>query len=425
MNRLIKYKRGAVLLHLCIGIVAVMTTAISSLQAIVSTHPRFGLHKQLSTEVKINEVLNMYHDSLLAYSTVQGFSNPTEFGRLPCPDRNNDGSPDSPCNTFNLHIGTLPIRSKITTPTFHEGLPAIAQSPINYATHQTLQYAVAPYVNNGEDVVWSTTPPAAQLLTVVSSSGRLLDNSVIAVIGQNIRKGRINNEVIIAGQYRTLSLAEWQAALFLKSRSAMATTVRQLMMQRHTNLLSNASINTAQLSLSNAVYTAASSACNCSCTKTRCTCSCNSSSHWQSANSCNALSTGTCSGDTLNGYTCNAKAGQTCVFNGPVSMQSAWPVTQYSPKLLQGNTCKPSNNSMCPLSVNNAACVCKYDWPLALQGNRLQQLSLAISESKLAITDKQLAGQLSALISTSEQIQRRQFLPYVDQSRVATVSKTP
>ena len=302
--------------------------------------------------------------TLLMFSSLQGFSANSEFGRLPCPDRNNDGVADSPCYQQDRILGYLPLKTKVSSNVWISGLPA----PANNAGWM---YGVAPRVTNGTPVDWTNLQTQPDLLTVLNNENQVMCSQVVAVVARSLSLTLTPNVLTADGRYECLSYAELAAAMQLKARSLMTQSTAYLL---NNNIQHLNTPNTPQLVQQNTQLLPQGSGCQCGCTKTQCNCSCGVTSQWRSDASCLPQSTGQCAVRN-NQYECTAQANQTCLFKGSARLVSAWPVSRYSPQPVPSSACaKVSLAHQCPLSNTSSSCVCQFDWPVSLNAQALQSM---------------------------------------------------
>ena len=303
--------------------------------------------------------------SMLAFASLQGFSNSNETGRLPCADRNSDGVADAPCYQQDRLAGKLPVLSRITPNSWIAGLPV---KPTVRA--EQLFYAVAPRATNGLAIDWSEPIDAGQLLHVTNSNGQSLCENCAAVVAEKGYQQAQSNVMVIDGLYQCISFHELAAVVHLKARALVA---QQL--QRATQSGQGVASSIHHVVAAGNRLDFLNSGCACNCTKTQCSCNCSAPSQWVSNAACTNSSTGTCI--TSQGQTrCTASTNQTCVFKGAASLGSFWPISKFTPQPLPGSACSSAVaiQTSCPLSLTSTACNCQFDWPVTLQNGLVQKL---------------------------------------------------
>ncbi len=392
---------GAIMLYVCFSLMGLMTLLLaqegSRLVLIASLYDRPIHGPGGERTANLQKALFKARTGLLMFASLQGYSNSSEWGRLPCPDRTGDGVSDSACNSTNTWFGRLPTRHRIARNQWISGLglepDALAQLSTGNASLQSLTYAVAPRVTSGEPVQWTSPPPTAGLIHLKNAQGQTITQQAVAVLATGAAIGQSAYEIQTSEPVVWISYTELAAHMQLKARSLFGENVRNFFRSdaaRQPALISSSL--PATLSTNGAQVMPVASACQCSCTKTRCKCGCAVSAQWISQSNCITGTTGTCLAQNAL-YVCTAAAGQVCVFGGAAGLSAEWPITKWSPQPVANSSCVSAvtnwmPNRLCPLSSNSSSCNCDFDWALGLQGYALTTLSgYRLSSDRWLIAD--------------------------------------
>jgi type II secretory pathway pseudopilin PulG len=148
-------QRGAAL------IVMLVITVMGAAAFLVSSLSRSAL--QIERDQKTSEALAQAKEALIGYAASVDISGSKRPGDLPCPDTNNDGSSDTPCDTQSSRLGRLPWKTL--------GLPDLRD-----ASGERLWYAVSTNFKNSTRI-GTLNSDTAGTITVRSPDGNMINDA--------------------------------------------------------------------------------------------------------------------------------------------------------------------------------------------------------------------------------------------------------
>lgn len=319
---------------------------------------------QQQIELSTLQELKQIRLGLFAHANLKGLNSLTHPGNMPCPSTTPNGT--TPATCLNAWLGYLPIESRSAVN--HLRL-AIHSKPNAKSVSQDKfwRYAVSPQVIQPNELGWSQWVDWNQTGLTVLHDGQI--TSDVAVVVAEEMELLDAYRLQTRGAYFLLQASDLKRAVSNAQNASILNTFNTWKSQnsemfQHENLLWNEQKQTAQAKWPD---------CSCSCTRSRCTCACQDDSWWTSNSACLTESE-TCqasskwSAATLTkgkplSHVCNAKKGSSCSFKGSSRLLSAWPVSTTLPVAAKGKSCELFQFGSCPLSSNNTACTCEFNWP--------------------------------------------------------------
>ena len=285
---------------------------------------------KLEQQARQSQALDHIRSGLLGFAANQGIHSQSHLGHLPCPASTPGGHPQTTCLT--KPWAYLPTQSKIAINYLNQGISA--------NTHW--HYAVSAQLLQPNELGWSRwvdyTQPAMRI-RIPTEQDRIEDN-IAAVVAQSIQNTG-EHQYDVTPPYLLIRVDELKAHMFNMQAHLLRDTLRDTPKPPHENMVPTAGqANT---------YTPVNSNCSCRCTKTKCTCSCDGAGQWISA-----------VGEKIE---CTSTAETPCIFSGPASLKSQWPVSRFEPAAASNKSCRPIKRQECPLSVNSTPCTCDFSWP--------------------------------------------------------------
>ncbi|MFN7834914.1 MAG: hypothetical protein ACK5NY_03865 [Burkholderiaceae bacterium] len=396
--------KGAVLLLTCMALVTAIIALLNIPAIRDRLHARQALILPTSSQAALERNMQGLRDGLLGYLAVQGYNVNSYYAELPCPDKDGDGTADTPCDTFTSNSGLIPVRSLVAGGRFVQAVPLPISVQANLTDNARLHYAVAPGVFQADAVGQGTTLPSGKLLRIVDGRGRVVSDQTVAIIGASLTKTSVARQWMAGEPYRLIEQPVWLDVLYLKNRVGLAQNLR-LWLNNQPSGMANPAI-TPQLQADGTVFQAQEPACQCSCTQLRCSCQCNANATWQSAAPCDATSAaGIC--HAVDGLSeCNAAAGEICAFKGPAWLKTHWPIGLFSPQPLAGQSCQVSRNDTCPLSTKSSPCTCRFGWPTYLPETQRSMLRLAWQPTRFAAGSNAQSSLLTGDVDTAPSLLR-------------------
>jgi hypothetical protein len=366
-------KQQGLALICTLGTIALLIILV---QDVISTSPNHPQRHDLSH-------ITQAHENWISQSLIKGYSHANELGNITCPDENNDGIADS---------------CKAATKALQNGKPAHISRVFNggitlHPNHSSKQVAwlkqwVDGNLGLGNDNALTT--PTTNKPLLAKDGQQLLDHIVLAWSDQhpyqqiawestapedsNLKLPRRYQQHRNDIEQRLKSTFNEQ--LNLSARNQQTTVNSDWAFKQNLHLKFNPNGLPLQ-------FTPLISGCQCNCTKTRCRCQCNEVSQWASDGQCvSASDAGLCRNNDQ-GAQCQAGKNQACYFNGNAWLENRWTVSLYSPRAVEGKSCRPIHSFSCPLTPKSGStCACQFDWPKPLTAERLAQLQLQITNGK-------------------------------------------
>lgn len=294
---------------------------------------------QLEQEARQSQTLDHIRSGLLGFAANQGIHSQSHLGHLPCPAITPEGAPQTTCLT--KPWAYLPLHSKTGINYLNQGISG-GKHELNPAANKHWHYAVSAQLLQPNELGWSRwvdySKPAMQIR--IPDQENRIEQNVAAVVAQSIQR-TAEHHYDVSPPYMLIRVNELQNHMANAQIHLLRDTLRNTSKPPHENLEETpGEANT---------YTPVNSHCACRCTKTKCTCNCGVQGHWVSTSSDQPA--------------CTSTPESPCIFAGPASLQSQWPVSRFEPVAASNKSCRPTSRQECPLSVNNTACTCEFSWP--------------------------------------------------------------
>lgn len=298
---------------------------------------QYGL--QLEQQARQSQTLDHIRSGLLGFAANQGIHSQSHLGHLPCPANTPDSPPQTTC--LAKPWAYLPIHSKTGINYLNQGISA-GKHELAPSAGKHWHYAVSAQLLQPNVLGWSRwvdyTQPAIQVR--IPKEDNRVEKNIAAVVAQSIeRTGEHHYDV--TPPYMLIRVNELRTHMANVQIHLLRDTLRNTSNPPHENLTETPGTVNA--------YTPVNSNCACRCTKTKCTCGCDGDGQWVSPSSNQAV--------------CTSEPESPCIFAGPASLKSQWPVSRFEPVAASNKSCRPSKRQECPLSSNNTACTCDFSWP--------------------------------------------------------------
>jgi type II secretory pathway pseudopilin PulG len=138
----------------------------------------------LESERKTAAALAQAKEGLIAYASGQDLGASWRPGELPCPDTDNDGQANTPCNTAASRIGRLPWKT-LRLPDLRDG----AGERLWYAVSSTFKNSTQTGILNSDtagDYTVTGAAPASQVIALVIAPGASVGAQLRDAANQNI-----------------------------------------------------------------------------------------------------------------------------------------------------------------------------------------------------------------------------------------------
>lgn len=304
-----------------------------------------GTHQhalQLEQQARQSQILDHIRSGLLGFAANQGIHSQSHLGHLPCPANIPEGPPQTTC--LAKPWAYLPLHSKTGINYLNQGISA-GKHELQPSASKHWQYAVSAQLLQPNALGWSRwvdySKPAMQIR--IPAQHNRIEENIVAVVAQAIQNTG-EHHYDVTPPYMLIRVNELRAHMANAQIHLLRDTLSST---SHTNNPPHENLIEAP-GKSN-TYTPVNSNCACRCTKTKCTCTCDASGQWVSTSSEQA--------------TCTSTPESPCIFAGPASLKSRWPVSRFEPVAASNKSCRPTQRQECPLSTNNTACTCDFSWP--------------------------------------------------------------
>ncbi|WP_334118308.1 hypothetical protein [Limnobacter sp.] len=294
---------------------------------------------QLEQQTRQSQILDHIRSGLLGFASTQGIHSQSHLGHLPCPATLPEGPPQTTC--LAKPWAYLPIHSKTAINYLNRGISARNHELAHAASHHW-HYAVSAQLLQPNALGWSRwvdySKPAMRI-RIPAQQNRIEEN-IAAVVAKSIQSTG-EHHYDVTPPYMLIRVNELQAHMVQAQIHLLRDTLRNTNNPPHENLI--------QAPGTTNTFTPVNSNCACRCTKTKCTCNCDEPGQWSSTSSEQPV--------------CFSTPESPCIFAGPATLQSQWPVSRFEPVAASNKSCRPSKRQECPLSTNSTACTCDFSWP--------------------------------------------------------------
>lgn len=294
---------------------------------------------QLEQQTRQSQILDHIRSGLLGFAANQGIHSQSHLGHLPCPATLPEGAPQTTC--LAKPWAYLPLHSKTGINYLNLGISA-GKHELEPSASKHWHYAVSAQLLQPNALGWSRwvdySKPAMQIR--IPAQQNRIEKNIAAVVAQSIQPTG-EHQYDITPPYMLIRVNELRAHMARAQIHLLRDTLRNTNNAPHENLIETpGTANT---------FTPVNSNCACRCTKTKCTCNCDGPGQWVSTSN--------------EQTTCTSTPDSPCIFTGPASLQSQWPVSRFEPVAASNKSCRPRKRQECPLSTSSTACNCDFSWP--------------------------------------------------------------
>lgn len=312
----------------------------------------------LQQQSRETQILDHIRANLFGFAGSQGIHSQSHLGHLPCPADAINAEPKTTC--LQKPWGYLPVQSKTSINYLNQGINA-RNNELEPSARQHWQYAVSAQLLQPNALGWSRwvdySKPAMRIR--IPSENNYTEDNVAAVVAKSIQL-TAEHHYDIAPPYIVISVRELRAHMAQVQLHLIKDTLQTWLQEA--NPRSGALVHENMAPASDvSSYIPVNSDCSCRCTRTRCACNCAGEGKWISQDSCfgaNPLCI-----EEEHETACTSNPEEPCLFNGPASLESRWPISRFEPVAASNKSCRPLQRNECPLSTNTVACVCDFSWP--------------------------------------------------------------